>query len=193
MKPDLLFETIRCEDGIAAHLDYHQKRLTSSLQCLGSKILFDLQALITPPKIGVYRCRFVYNADSYRIEYHPYTLRKMTSLRLVIDDAIHYPLKYTHRDGLNSLFEHRDACDDVLIVKNGILKDTTIANIALLIDGQWFTPQTPLLYGTTRARLINEDFLIPAVLTPNDISNARKIAIMNAMVGFVEIENGIIT
>ncbi len=106
---------------------------------------------------------------------------------------MHYPLKYTHRNELNALFEHRDICDDVLIVKDGILKDTTIANIALFIDGQWLTPQTPLLYGTTRERLIDEGFLIPAVLTPDHLSLAQKVAVMNAMVGFVEIENGIIT
>jgi 4-amino-4-deoxychorismate lyase len=193
LKPDLLFETIRCEDGIAAHLNYHQKRLTSSLQCLGSKILFDLQTLITPPQVGVYRCRFIYDADSYRIEYHPYTSRVISSLQLVVDNTVHYPLKYTHRDELNSLFERRGTCDDIIIIKDGILKDTTIANIALQIDGQWLTPQTPLLYGTTRARLIDENLLIPAILTLNDIPHARKVAIMNAMVGFVEIENGIIT
>lgn len=106
---------------------------------------------------------------------------------------MHYPLKYTHRDELNALFELRGTCDDVLIVKHGLLKDTTIANIALKINGQWITPQTPLLYGTTRARLIDEGFLKPAILTPNDIPHAQKVAIMNAMVGFVEIENGIIT
>lgn len=193
MKPDLLFETLRCENGVVAHLDYHQKRLASSLQCLGSKTRFDLQALITPPKIGVYRCRFVYDEDSYRIEFHPYTSSRISALQLIREDTVHYPLKYTHRDALNALFERRDACDDVLIVKEGILKDTTIANIALRIDGQWFTPQTPLLYGTTRARLIDEGLLLPAVLTPDDIPNAQKVAIMNAMVGFVEIENGIIT
>ena len=193
MKPDLLFETIRCEDGLAAHLDYHQKRLASSLQCLGSKTLFDLDKLIIPPSNGLYRCRFIYDADSYRIEYHPYLPRTINSLRLITDDTVHYPLKYTHRNELNALFERRGTCDDVLIVKDGILKDTTIANIALKIDGQWITPQTPLLYGTTRARLIDEGFLNPAILTTDDLSHAQKVAIMNAMVGFVEIENGIIT
>ena len=192
MKPDLLFETIRCEDGIATHLDYHQKRLNASLQCLGSATVFDLKKLINAPEDGIYRCRFIYDAHSCRIEYHPYTSRIISSLRLVMDNTVHYPLKYTHRDVLNRLLERKDTCDDVLIVKEGVLKDTTIANIALLIDGQWLTPQTPLLYGTTRARLIDDGFLVPAVLTPDDIPNAQKIAVMNAMVGFVEIENGII-
>jgi len=168
-------------------------RLTSSLQCLGSKTHFDLEKLIVPPSNGLYRCRFLYDATDYRIEFHPYTPRPMASLRLVFDDTVHYPLKYTNRDQFNSLFARREACDDVLIVKEGILRDTTIANIALFIEGQWLTPQQPLLRGTTRERLLDEGFLLPAVLTPNDIPKAQKIAIMNAMVGFVEIENGIIT
>lgn len=193
MKPDLLFETIRCEDGLISHLSYHQERLSNSLQCLGSTIQFDLSELLAPPPNGLYRCRFVYDATDYHIEYHPYTPRIMTSLRLVVDDTIHYPLKYTHRDHLNHLFERREGCDDVLIVKEGILRDTTIANIALCIEGEWLTPQVPLLRGTTRSRLLDEGVLLPAVLTPNDIPKAQKIAIMNAMVGFVEIENGIIT
>lgn len=193
MKPDLLFETIRCQDGLVAHLSYHQERLNASLQCLGSQTHFDLNTLIVPPSNGLYRCRFVYDASDFHIEYHPYTPRTITSLRLVCDDTIHYPLKYTHRDNLNSLFERRESCDDVLIVKEGVIRDTTIANIALYIEGQWLTPQVPLLRGTTRARLLDEGFLLPAVLTPMDIAHAQKIAIMNAMVGFVEIENGIIT
>lgn len=193
MKPNLLFETIHCEDGVIAHLSYHQKRLTNSLQCLGSKAHFDLKELIVPPSNGLYRCRFLYDDTDYRIEFHPYTPRPIASLRLVFDDTVHYPLKYTNRDQFNSLFARREACDDVLIVKEGILRDTTIANIALFIEGQWLTPQQPLLHGTTRERLLDEGFLLPAVLTPNDIPKAQKIAIMNAMVGFVEIENGIIT
>jgi 4-amino-4-deoxychorismate lyase len=55
------------------------------------------------------------------------------------------------------------------------------------------TPSTPLLEGTTRARLLDEGFLSAACLTPKDIQKADKIAIMNAMVGFVEVENGIIS
>ena len=193
MKPDLLFETIRCEDGVIAHLSYHQKRLTNSLQCLGSKTHFNLKELIIPPSNGVYRCKFLYDASNYTIEFHPYTPRQITSLRLVFDDVIHYPLKYTDRNQLEDLFARREGCDDVLIVKDGILRDTTIANIALFIEGQWLTPKLPLLQGTTRERLLDEGFLSPAVLTPNDIHKAQKIAIMNAMVGFMEIENGIIT
>lgn len=189
----MLLETIRCERGEAQHLSYHQQRLNASLHALGIEKTYTLQTLIIPPTEGRYRCRFLYDAEGYEIEFHPYTPKKITSLKLIPTEEIEYTLKYSNRETLNALFAQRDGCDDVLIVKNGFLTDTTIANIALFIEGRWLTPDTPLLEGTTRARLINDGFLAPVPLTPNDITRSCKVAVMNAMIGFVEVESGIIT
>lgn len=189
----MLLETIRCISGGAQHLSYHQQRLNASLHALGIEKTYNLQALITPPTEGVYRCRFLYDKNGYEIEFHPYTPKPITSLKRIDTEALEYPLKYSNREVLNALFAQRDGCDDVLIVKNGFLTDTTIANIALFIEGEWLTPDTPLLEGTTRARLIDEGFLATATLTPNDIARSYKVALMNAMIGFVEVESGIIT
>lgn len=188
----MLLETLRCENGSLLHLSYHQQRLEKSLRSLQIDKSYDLRVLVIPPAEGVYRCRFLYNADSYAIEFYPYTPKKVASLKLVTADSLDYALKYSDRENLNRLFDQRGTCDDVLIVKNGLLSDTTIANIALEIEGKWLTPDTPLLMGTTRARLIEEGFLAPASLHIDDIAKASRIAIMNAMVGFVEVQNGII-
>lgn len=189
----MLLETIRCIGGEGLHLAYHQMRLERSLLSLGFKSNYDLNTLITPPDSNLYRCRFIYDSDSYSIEYHPYIPRRFSSLKLIHSDTLEYPLKYANRDSLNTLFEQRGTCDDVLIVKNGLLSDTSIANIALFLDGKWFTPELPILEGTTRARLIAEGLLTPASLAPSDITHSSKIALMNAMIGFIEVENGIIT
>jgi 4-amino-4-deoxychorismate lyase len=188
----MLLETILCTDGIAQNLRYHQYRLDRSLRQLGFSRSFDLNSLIIPPKEGMYRCRFVYQGFDYAIEYIPYCPKPISSLQLVNDDSIEYPLKYSDRTHLNALFEQRKKSDDVLIIKNGLLTDTTIANVALLINGQWVTPKSPLLEGTTRARLIEMKFLTVAPLTQYDIHKAKKVAVLNAMIGFVEVENGII-
>ncbi len=188
----MLLETIRCVEGSPLHLPYHQKRLDTSLRCLGITKAYDLHRLIHPPKSGIFRCRFLYSAENFSVEFLPYTTKTITSLKLIDANTLEYPLKYSNRDALNKLYEQRGEGDDVLIVKNGYLTDTTIANIALFIEGEWLTPQSPLLGGTTRARLIDEGTLIPAALTPEDISKATKIALMNAMVGMIEVENGII-
>lgn len=188
----MLLETIRCIEGEPLHLAYHQLRLDKSLRSLGIETTYDLSNLITPPDSKLYRCRFLYDANGYGIEFHPYVPKQITSLKLITCDTLEYPLKYTDRGELNTLFEKREGCDDVLIVKNNLLCDTTVANIALCIEGEWFTPALPLLKGTTRARLLDEKFLISAPLSPADIVKATKVGIMNAMVGFIEVENGII-
>lgn len=189
----MLLETIRCEEGSPVNLAYHQKRLDETLLALGIVRTYDLRSLISPPDRGLYRCRFLYNAEECRIEFHPYSPRLVSSLKLLHANTLEYSFKYADRAALDTLFSHRGGCDDVLIVKNGFITDTTIANVALFIEGKWLTPVEPLLRGTARARLIDSGFLIPAPLTPKDIAKASKAALMNAMMGFVEVENGIIT
>ncbi|MCX6073609.1 MAG: aminotransferase class IV [Campylobacterales bacterium] len=192
MKPNTLLETLRCEGGRVHHLPYHQQRVDRSLRILGENTSYDLSSLIIPPDSALYRCRFLYTPTSFSIEFHPYTARKISTLRLIHGDHINYPFKYVQRESLNALFDQRNGCDDVLIIKNNRLTDTTIANIALYLDGQWLTPLIPLLEGTTRARLIDEGKITTAYLTLSDARNATKIALMNAMMGWVEMENGII-
>lgn len=189
----MFLETLRCENGLPLHLPYHQERLERTLHALQIKKAYDLQTLIFPPKLGTYRCRFLYDALGYTIEFHPYTPQKITSIKCITSDTIEYPFKYSNREALNLLFEQRNGCDEILIIKNHCLTDTSIANIALHLEGKWLTPDIPLLMGTTRARLIDEGLLIPAKLDMKDLAKASKIAIMNAMMGFIEVENGIIS
>ena len=193
MSTNTFLETIACKNGEPLHLNYHQKRLTYTLKTLNSEANYDLIALITPPDGALYRCRFIYDATGFMIEYHPYIQKFPSTLRLIIDDTIDYSLKSTNRTPLNSLFEQRNGCDDILIVKNNLVTDTTIANVAFFIDNQWLTPKTPLLCGTTRARLLDEKKIFPADITASDALGAQKIKVMNAMIGCIEMENGIIT
>ena len=60
---------------------------------------------------------------------------------------------------MNSLFQIRQDKDDILIVKNGLLTDTSIANIALYDGNDWYTPLHPLLKGTKRAELLDKGVL----------------------------------
>jgi len=192
LKSKLFLETIRCSQGVAHHLTYHQQRLNFTLQKFNLHARYNLSKLITPPDGNEYRCRFIYDDSTYQIEYHPYIPKIITTLRLIYSDTIEYSSKYANRNDLNTLFELRDGCDDILIVKDGYITDTTIANIAFFIHNQWVTPKAPLLKGTTRSRLIDEGKIIPVNINVSDALKAPKIAFMNAMIGFIEMENGII-
>lgn len=175
-----LLETIKAKDGKLFHLTYHQKRVQSSLK----NVNFRLEEILKAPQNGLYRCRVVYDAKSYEVSYHPYVKRSIKRLKLVYDDTIEYSKKYAQRDSLDALYEQKAECDDVLIVKNGLISDTTIANIAFRHNNQWITPKKPLLRGTTRQRLLESKFLLEKEIGVDELSSFSEVALMNAMIDF---------
>ncbi len=186
-------ESIKAEDGRLFHLDYHQKRLDRTLRSIGCDVDYRLSRLLKAPEHGLYRCRILYDDKEINAEYLPYTIRTFHSLKAVIDDEIEYSHKYADRERLDKLFTRREDHDDVVIVKDGLLTDTTIANIALYDGERWFTPARPLLQGTTRARLLDEGSLLEADISLESLHRYQSTAIMNAMLGFVQVKNGIIS
>ncbi|MEA2111394.1 MAG: aminotransferase class IV [Campylobacterota bacterium] len=187
-----LLETIKVVDGNILHVNYHQIRLEHSMKVLNYSTHYDLKSLIVPPKKGTFRCRVLYSNSSINIEYIPYETKKISSLKVVTDDNILYDLKYENRNSLNKLFNLRGNCDDIAIIKNGHLTDSTIANIALFDGEHWYTPNTPLLHGTTRQRLLDNQTIFTKEIPESTIATYKKSAIFNAMIGFVELEDGII-
>jgi len=175
-----LLETIKAEDGKLFHLEYHQKRVEASLENTN----FSLDEILKAPQSGLYRCRVVYDANGYEVSYHHYVKRSIKRLKLVYDDKIEYSKKYADRSSLDALYEQKLECDDVLIVKNGLITDTTIANIAFKCGTQWITPKKPLLHGTTRARLLESKALIEKDIRVDELSGFSEVALMNAMIDF---------
>ena len=180
------FETIKIEDGVIFHLEYHQRRYESVLLSHGIDSFQNLEAYIKAPDKGLYRCKLIYNSRDKQIEtlYFPYTPTMITTLKLVYDDRIEYLYKSTDRSALENLYEQREMCDDILIVKNGLLTDTSKANIALFKDGKWWTPRTALLAGTTRQRLLEEQKIFEADISVDSLQSFEKLSFMNAMIGF---------
>ena len=184
------FETLRVEAGRVMHLRWHQARLDRTCRASGWP-RYDLAALLSPPP-GEWRCRFVYHANGFETAYLPLRTRRVETLKTVADETLEYAFKFTDRSRLDALYERRGAADDVLIVRHGLVTDTTIANVAFFIQGRWLTPDRPLLGGTTRARLLDEGLLVEAEVTEKMARKAEKIAVMNALSGFVEVGGGIL-
>ncbi len=174
-------ETIKAVDGSILNLEYHQLRLERTLSLPNTH---SLSKQLTPPTKGIYRCRVVYDENSIDVEYIKYYKREVNTLKIVISDDIDYTRKYENRESINELFALRDKCDDILIVKSGLVTDTSIANIAFYDGSRWITPKRPLLPGTTRERYINTGVLIEENIFVDDISKYTKVALLNAMIDF---------
>ncbi|PRM98960.1 aminotransferase class IV family protein [Aliarcobacter cryaerophilus] len=181
----MFFETIKCDDFEIFNLEYHQKRVARTI---GKN--FDLREYINPPTNKLLRCKIVYNKDEIlSVDYFTYQIRDIKSFKILFDDSLDYSKKYLNRDKLDELFFKKDTCDEIIIVKNEIVTDTSIANIAIFYDGVWITSKNCLLEGTCRAKLIEKKEIFEKDISLDMLKNASKIALMNAMIDFYEIKD----
>ncbi len=183
-------ETIRIEEGKAWYLPYHNLRMNATRRTVWGQVPeLDLSEFVHPESYRERtRCRIVYGREIEEVSYIPYHLRPVHSLKLIDCDEAEYSLKSIDRSLLDHLFARREAKDDVLIVRNGRLTDTSIANVALWNGTEWHTPSFPLLKGTHRQRLLDERRIVERDITVDDLSLYSRVRLFNAMISFGEIE-----
>jgi len=180
-----LLETIKCAEGRLENIEFHQARFSLARKLkFGAENEILLEQQIQVPdfaRTGLFRCRVIYGQQIETIEFIPHVYRVVNSLQLVDDNTIDYHFKYADRHNLEQLFEKRGTCDDIIIVKNGLITDSFAANLVFFDGEKWWTPDTPLLPGTQRARLIKEGLITPAVITKFDLKKFQKAGLINAM------------
>lgn len=190
-RPQLCFETICVQQRqFGKLLPYHEARLNRTRQLLwASREPLALQDYLAIPDFvdnAKHKCRITYAEEIVSIEWEKYQPRTIRSLRLVNAENLDYNFKYKNRQALDSLFAQRGTCDDVLIVRQGLVTDTSYANIALFDGTAWYTPEQPLLAGTQRARLLNEGVIVPRAIRAEDIRNYSGLRLFNAMLPWQE-------
>ncbi|MCK5294002.1 MAG: aminotransferase class IV [Arcobacteraceae bacterium] len=185
MKSEKYIETIKCDDYKVYNLEYHKKRMANSV---GKN--FALEEYIYPPNEKLLKCKVIYDENEIiDISYDTYKQRQINSFKIIKDDNIVYNKKSTNRDDINYLFSKKELANDIIILKNGLITDTSIANIAIWFNDSWITPKIPLLLGTTRARYIDENIIKEENITLDMLNNTTKIALLNAMVDFNILDN----
>jgi len=184
----LLFESIKLNDGQYNNLFYHEQRMNRSLKMLcGLQETLDLEQFLSnanTPQKGLYKCRIVYDDRSRDVEFVPYQVRLIRTLRIIEHDRVSYEFKYNDRKVINQLFDLRKNCDDILIVKRGIVTDTSIANIVFKRNKKWYTPWAPLLKGTMRSNLLERNLIQQEEIHLKEIYDFESFKLINAMMEF---------
>jgi para-aminobenzoate synthetase/4-amino-4-deoxychorismate lyase len=110
-------------------------------------------------------------------------------VRIALDDHAVDPgdVLLFHKTTLRSRYEeartrHPDADDVLLVNTRGEVTESTIANLAVRIEGTWWTPPLDcgLLPGTERAALLAEGTLSERVITLDEVRAADEIALVNS-------------
>jgi len=181
-----LFETIRIFEGKPINLNLHNERMNRSRQILfGKNDELKLEKHINVPdnaKEGIFRCRIIYAESVISVEYTPYSTAIIKTLKTVEAGSLVYDHKYLDRSSLISLID-KTIADDILIIRNGCITDTSYTNIIFSDGRQWFTPDPPLLPGTMRELLIRKGLIKACRITINDIRSFSHFRLINSMLG----------
>lgn len=199
----LCVETIRIVDGCLPQskiLVLHQERTDRTCRELyglsaGPGLAAVLVAYPVPAHLrsGVVKCRVVYGPSGLeKVEHLPYTPPIIGSLLAVEDNTIEYAYKFCDRSRLAAWHDRAvaEGYSDALIVRNGLVTDTTFCNVAFRLTGSgpevWHTPAIPLLRGTMRERLIKQGTVVPCDIPVEGLRDGRfdRIALFNAMNDF---------
>jgi len=190
----LLLESIKVESNLLHNLSYHKERIRKSLdRCYHSDVkdpidYNEIERHISELDSSLHKLRIEYSDEEFSYTCTPYALRSIKTLRVVHDDNIDYSEKYLDRELINSLFRTRGDNDDVIIIRNGRVTDTSYCNVAFLSEGIWYTPDLPLLEGTRRAQLLQEGVITTKEMPVTEIHNYESCRLFNAMMDFGQVE-----
>lgn len=178
-----LLETIKIKEGKIFNLTYHSKRMNEARKALfNSREEIDPAGYIHAKEEGFYKCRVLYNEEIREIHYVPYALPSIKSLKIVKAEEIDYFYKYEDRSELRHLYEKRGEADDILIIKEGKVTDTFFCNVFFQKGKEFYTPDTFLLNGTKRQRLLQEGRIKEVPITKEDIWDFDRIYLINALI-----------
>lgn len=184
-------ETMCVEQGRIINLDYHLERIKNTRKHFWNTektVSTDQLLALAATQNCRAKLRFTYDKENiYDLSCTPYKTRKIKRLKLLESNDIEYNYKSVDRTALNLLKVQTEPTDEIIIVKQNCLTDTSYTNIALFDGSQWITPSTPLLKGTRRAQLLDAGRLIEREVLATDLKSFQSISLINAMMDLEEL------
>ena len=185
----LLFETVKVHHRQLYNIETHNLRAARSRRILfGLEERFDLRDCISLPDDlddGLYKCRIVYAQTVQKVEFQKYVPKRIRTLQLVHEDLIRYEHKYLDRSCFEKLLLSANT-DDILIVQNGFVTDTSFANIVFYDGTSWITPSRPLLQGTKRQILLENGTIREEEIPTKDLVRFTHASLINALLDLHE-------
>ncbi len=185
MKKYIFTEAIKVKEGKFYDLQMHIERMQqTTLHFFGKSTIFSLSEDIIPveKREGLFKCRIVYSDKIVSVEFTPYTFRTINKLSVIDGNNISYSYKWADRGDLIDLLDCKGECDDILIIKDGLVTDTSFSNVVFENESGLYTPTSYLLNGTKRRYLLAQRIVEERVIAKDDILSFSKIHIINSMI-----------
>ena len=179
------------------NLDGHLARLSVSADYFGFPLdLEHVRAKLHRCGAGLRRPKrvrlTVRSTGAVTVEHGPMPAAQRGPVRLATDPepvpsrSIWLFHKTTRREAYDIRRGRHAYADDVILVnERGQLTETTIANLAVRLDGTWFTPpvESGCLPGVERGRLLREGHLTERILHVADLRVSEGLALVSSLRG----------
>jgi len=184
-------ETLFIKNGKIQNLKYHLERIERTVRHFKWRMENGKWKIMNKWRMenGEWRIRITYNQFGIQnIEYFPIKTREFKKFKIV-NINFDYSFKYKNRKSFSIFHSPFSIYDEFILIKNNLITDTTISNLAFFTGKEWLTPKHPLLKGTKREELLKKGFLKEENIHKYDLKYFKKIAMLNAIIGFKEIKD----
>lgn len=199
MKKQLFVEVIKVKNGKFVNPQPHMERIyRTTLHFFSKPLSVEFSNTIIPADLHssrLVKCRIVYGKNIVSINFEPYKVRNIKGLSIVEHNTIDYKYKYHNRDLINKLIASHGDSDDILIIKNSKVTDTSFSNVVFRDTmGKLYTPKSPLLAGIKRQQLLDNGIIHEKDIHVNDIILYEGVYLINAMIDledevFIEVDS----
>ena len=180
-------ESIKIEDQEVFLLELNQKRLNATFAHFGMENSINLAKIIKDLKIdedGFFKLRIVYDLNrNYKTQLIPYAVAEIDSFQLVENNTYDYAFKFEDRKEFERM-KTKAKTEEIIIVKNNCITDTSYTNLLFLKDEKWYTPSTYLLNGVMRQHLLATKKIKETEITLQNIKEFTHFQLINSMNDF---------
>ena len=182
-------ESIKVEDQKIFLTELHQKRMNDTFSYFGKECKIDIKSLflkLEHDEDGLYKFRIEYDLDNnLKTQIVPHAISEHDDFELVIDNELDYHFKSADRTQFQKLKTDSGA-DEIIIIQENQITDTSYSNLLFLKDKTWFTPKTYLLNGVMRQSLLASKKIKETEITLDNIKEYSHFQLINALNDFDE-------
>ncbi|MFP7656433.1 aminotransferase class IV [Chryseobacterium proteolyticum] len=133
---------------------------------------------------GLFKLRIAYDLDKkVRTQMIPYAIPEILDFQLVENNTFDYSFKFEDRKELEKM-KMKSKAEEIIIVKNNHITDTSFSNILFMKGKEWFTPSTYLLNGVQRQNLLKKKKIKETEITLQNIKEFSHFQLINALNDF---------
>lgn len=180
-------ESIKIEDQKIFLLDLHQKRVNETFANFGKDSSIDLGTLyknLHHDEDGLFKLKIIYDLnENFRTQLIPYAISEIIDFQLIENNSFDYSFKFEDRKEFDRM-KTKAKTEEIIIVKNNHITDTSFSNILFKKGKEWFTPSTFLLNGVQRQHLLKNKKIKETEITLQNIKQYSHFQLINSMNDF---------